>query len=212
MKLFNYGECKCCKKMQNNNNVELSKLLPSNICDKITDHNIYCVKCCNVFEREQRLLRVKDIHDYDKFYLQLKVFVEHNKKPHPFSWQCSKTHYNKNMDEFFEDEDLIERFGGGVKNVKKYRAFAKKNRELFIWIDHNIYRIETIQEILKQWNVRKDAYFKYYGKKYSVVLLINLIVWEMVYYKIGKENIKYIDVDDIGKYADNIMNEYLPEN
>ena len=68
------------------------------------------------------------------------------------------------MDEFFKDEDLIERFGGGVKNVKKYRAFAKKYRELFIWIDHNIHRIETIQEILKQWNVRKDAYFKYYGK------------------------------------------------
>ena len=116
------------------------------------------------------------------------------------------------MDEFFKDEDLIERFGGGVKDVKKYRAFAKKYRELFIWIDHNIHRIETIQEILKQWNVRKDAYFKYYGNKYSVVLLINLIVWEMVYYKIGKENIKYIDVDDIGKYVDNTMNEYLPEN
>ena len=76
MTLFNYGECKCCKKMQNNNNVELSKLLPSNICNKITDHNIYCVKCCNVFEREQRLLRVKGIHDYDKFYLQLKVFLK----------------------------------------------------------------------------------------------------------------------------------------
>ena len=54
--------------------------------------------------------------------------------------------------------------------LKRYRAFAKKNREWFIWIDHNIHRIETIQEILKQWNVRKDAYFKYYGKKYSVVL------------------------------------------
>ena len=198
--------------MQNNNNVELSKLLPSNICNKITDHNIYCVKCCNIFEREQRLLRVKDIHDYDKFYLQLKVFLEHNKKPHPFSWQCSKTHYNKNMDEFFKDEDLIERFGGGVKNVKKYRAFAKKKRELFIWIDHNIHRIETIQEILKRENVRKDAYFKYYGKKYSVVLLICLILWEMIYLKIGKENIKYIDEDYIMKFVDNIMNEYLPEN
>ena len=34
----------------------------------------------------------------------------------------------------------------------------------------------------------------------------------MVYSKIGKENIKYIDEDDIGKYVDNIMNEYLSEN
>ena len=96
--------------------------------------------------------------------------------------------------------------------LKRYRAFAKKHRELFIWFDHNIHRIETIQEILKQWNVRKDAYFKYYGKKYSVVLLISLTLWEMVYFKIGKENIKYIDKDDIGKYVDNIMKEYLPES
>ena len=34
----------------------------------------------------------------------------------------------------------------------------------------------------------------------------------MIYLKIGQENIKYIDKDDIGKYVDNIMNEYLPEN
>ena len=54
--------------------------------------------------------------------------------------------------------------------------------------------------------------FNITAKKHSVVLLISLTLWEMVYLKIGKENIKYIDEDDIGKYVDNIMNEYLPEN
>ena len=68
----------------------------------------------------------------------------------------------------------------------------------------------TIQEILKQWNVNKNVYYKYYGKKYSVVLLIILIIWEMIYYKIGKEHYKYIDENDIMKYVDNIMEEYLP--
>ena len=33
----------------------------------------------------------------------------------------------------------------------------------------------------------------------------------MIYEKIGKENIKYIDEDDIMKYVDNIMNGYLPK-
>ena len=66
--------------MQNKNDVELSKLLPSNICNKISNHNIYCDKCCNRFKREQALLRVKDLRDYDKFYLQLKFFRGHNKK------------------------------------------------------------------------------------------------------------------------------------
>ena len=114
-----------CKKMQNNNNVELSKLLPSNICNKITDHNIYCGKCCNIFKKEQSLLRVKDLHEYDKFYLQLKFFLEHNKKPHPFSWQCSKTHYNQNMDVFFKDEELIERFGEGLRMLKSIERLQR---------------------------------------------------------------------------------------
>jgi hypothetical protein len=115
------------------------------------------------------------------------------------------------MDKLFKNEELIQRFGEGFKDVKKYRAFAKKNREMFIWIDHNIFRIETIQEILKEWGVSKAKYFKYYGKKHSVVLLICLILWEMIYSRIGKENIKYIDEEDIMKYVDNIMKDYLPK-
>ena len=33
----------------------------------------------------------------------------------------------------------------------------------------------------------------------------------MIYSRIGKENIKYIDEDDIMKYVDTIMEEYLPK-
>ena len=163
-------------------------------------------------QKEQEFTRVKSLHDYDKFYLQLKFFLDHRKKPSPFSWQCSKTQFNKNMDDFFKDEELTIRFGGGFKNVRKYRAFAKKNRELFIWIDHHLYSFDRVQEILKQWKVERNAaYFKYYGKKHSVVLLICLILWEMIYSKIGKANIKYIDEDEIMKYVDDVMEDYLPK-
>ena len=78
------------------------------------------------------------------------------------------------MDKLFKNEELIQRFGEGFKDVKKYRAFAKKNREMFIWIDHNIFRIETIQEILKEWGVSKAKYFKYYGKK-TFCCIMNLL-------------------------------------
>jgi hypothetical protein len=33
----------------------------------------------------------------------------------------------------------------------------------------------------------------------------------MIYSRIGKENIKYIDEEDIMKYVDNIMKDYLPK-
>ena len=143
--LFNYDKCECCKKQRHNINVELSNLLPSNVCNKITESNINCDRCCLTYKREQSFLKVKDLHDYDIFYLQLTFFLKYSQQPRLFNWQCSKTHYNENMDTLVKDEDLIKKFGGGFENVKKYRAFAKKHREMFIWIDHNIFRIETIQ-------------------------------------------------------------------
>ena len=36
-------------------------------------------------------------------------------------------------------------------------------------------------------------------------------MWEMVYERIGKENIEYIDEADITKYVDAIIDEYLPK-
>ena len=212
MTLFNYNKCECCKKLQNNINVELIKVLPSSICNQITDSNVYCDKCRDIIEKDQQHCKNYIFFNGEsRFYNQLIFFLKYNKNPKPFSCQCSKTHYNKNIDELFKDEDLIERFGGGFKNVKKYRAFAKEYRELFMRIEENIDDVETIERILKRWNVRKDAYFKYYGKKYSVVLLICLILWEMIYEKIGKENVKYIDEDYIMKYVDTIMDDYLPK-
>ena len=106
--------------------VELSKLLPTNICNKITENNINCDRCCLIYKREQSFLKVKDLHDSDKFYLQLTFFLKYSQQPRLCNWQCSKTHYNENMDTLFKDEDLIKRFGGGFENVKTYRAFAKK--------------------------------------------------------------------------------------
>ena len=120
MTLFNYNKCECCKRQQNNINVELVKLLPSNICNEITKYNIYCHRCCEIFKKhEQFCKKYIFFNDVSKFYNQLVFFSKFNKKPHLFYWKFSKTQYNKNMDELFKDEELIERFGGGFKNVKK---------------------------------------------------------------------------------------------
>ena len=124
--LFNYDKCECCKKQKQDINVELSKLLPSNICNQITENNINCKQCCLTYEREQDFMKVYDLYEYDKFYLQLKFFLKYSQTSRLFNWQCSKRHYSENMDKLFKNEELIERFGNGFKDVKKYRAFAKK--------------------------------------------------------------------------------------
>ena len=124
--LFIYDKCECCKKQRNNINVELSKLLPSNICNKITENNINCDRCCLTYKKDQQFCKKYIFsNDESKFYNQLLFFSKNNKKSHLFYWKYSKTQYNKNMDKLFEDEELIKRLGDGWKNVKKYRAFAK---------------------------------------------------------------------------------------
>ena len=46
---------------------------------------------------------------------------------------------------------------------------------MFIWIDHNIFRIEPIQDILKQWNATKGSYFKFYGGKKIFSCIVDML-------------------------------------
>ena len=57
MALFNYNKCECCKRQENNTNVELVKLLPSNICSQITEYNFYCDKCCKIFKKDEQFCK-----------------------------------------------------------------------------------------------------------------------------------------------------------
>ena len=57
------------------------------------------------------------------------------------------------------DEALIERFGGGFKGVKPFRAFAIKYGDLFKWIDHHILDEYRIQDILKGYTIKR-AYLR----------------------------------------------------
>ena len=203
MTLSNYDNCECGETTMYDINIQLNKILLANMCNKITGYNIYCEKCIKIYQGEQQLLKVKDLYD-SKCYLQLKLFLGFNKHPSLFSC-ISKRSHTQNMKDLFKDEALVKRFGNDAKGVKPYRAFAIKYGDLFKWIDCHISNEYRIQDILREFNVDKRTYFKYYGKEYSVVLLICLIVWDMVYLRIGQENIKYINEDDIMKYVDTIM-------
>ena len=77
-------------------------------------------------------LRVIDLHEYDKFYLQLKLLMEHNKKQSPFSWQNTKNTYNEHIDKFFKDEDLIERLEDGFQMLKSIGHLLKASRVIYM--------------------------------------------------------------------------------
>ena len=73
---------------------------------------------------------------------------------------------------------------------------------MFEAIDWHLLSKDKINEVLNEFRITKYSTGYYYNTKYKVCLLVNLFFWEYIYSKIGKDNIKYIDKDDIDKYVD----------
>ena len=61
-----------------------------------------------------------------KNQLQLKFFTTYQKRfPVCFYHKIARKSFEKEVDEFFNNEDLIKRFGGEL-SIKPYTSFAKK--------------------------------------------------------------------------------------
>ena len=51
MTLFNYSKCECCNNKRNDINLTLYNLLPANLCNNISEYDVYeydvyCNQCC----------------------------------------------------------------------------------------------------------------------------------------------------------------------
>ena len=120
-----------------------------------------------------------------------------------FYHKIAKKSFEKEVDKFFENEDLIRRFGGATE-IKPYKAFVKKHRDLFEMIDWHLLSKDKVKEVFQEFGANKHCVWYYYNTKYRISLLISLFFWEYIYAIIGDDNIKYIELDDI-----NIVIMYL---
>ena len=75
--LFNYNKCEFCKNTKNDVNITLCKLFPTNLCNKISEYNVYCNQCCTTRDLEKFFLEEHKVKGYTKFQLQLKFFMRH---------------------------------------------------------------------------------------------------------------------------------------
>ena len=127
-----------------------------------------------------------------------------------FYHKIAKKSFEKEVDKFFENEDLIRRFGGATE-IKPYKAFVKKHRDLFEMIDWHLLSKEKVKEVFQDFGANKHCVWYYYNTKYRISLLISLFFWEYIYAIIGEDDIKYIELDDIDKYCDYIFEDLLPD-
>ena len=82
---------------------------------------------------------------------------------------------------------------------------------MFEAIDWYLLGKDKINEVLNAFRIAKYTVWYYSNTKYKVCLLVNLYFWEHIYSRIGKDNIKYIDIGDIDKHVDYIFEDILPD-
>ena len=93
--------------------------------------------------------------------------------------------FEKEIDEFFNNTDLIKTFGGEL-HIKPYKAFVK-NRDFFEEVDWYLLSKDKVKEVLNEFGAKKYCIWYYYNTKFKICLLINCFFWEYIYAIIGKQ-------------------------
>ena len=73
--LFNYYKCECCKSERKDVSFTFYNALPANVCDVISEYNVYCNQCCITRDLEKFFVEENKDKGYTKFQLQLKFFM-----------------------------------------------------------------------------------------------------------------------------------------
>ena len=123
--VFKYDNCKYCKNKMNNNKVELSKLLPTNVCDKICSYNINCNRCNNLLKRENEFFNSRTGGVMTRIEKQLFFISQFECKVfNNFLWGNALKEMKKEIDIIFENPKVKE----NISNVKYY--YKQLNRGL----------------------------------------------------------------------------------
>ena len=109
----------------NDLSLTLHHILPSNVCNKKSEYNVYCNQCCITRDLEKFFLQEHKDKGYTKFQLQLKFFMRHQARfPIHFYQKISRKSFENEIDEFCSNIDLLRRFGG-TNAITPYKAFVK---------------------------------------------------------------------------------------
>ena len=80
MTLFSYSKCECCNNKKNYINFTLYNLLPANLCNTLSEYDVYCNQCCITRDLEKFFVEEYKDMGYIKFQLKLKFFMRYQKR------------------------------------------------------------------------------------------------------------------------------------
>ena len=137
--VFKYDNCKYCKNKMNNNKVELSKLLPTNVCDKICSYNINCNRCNNLLKRENEFFNSRTGGVMTRIEKQLFFISQFECKVfNNFLWGNALKEMKKEIDIIFENPKVKEKYFKCKILLQATKSWAKKDIHILQNIHRNI--------------------------------------------------------------------------
>ena len=194
--MFNYTNCNKCIKCKNDTKMELYKIFPVEICNRIGDCNVYCSECSRIRQEEVDFLQVNlENQKMSTIERQLLFFKMNNE--HPFFARDTKKVKIQKMNRVLDNANFEL-----TKVMKSYFKVSLRYVPI-CFIQHFAYK-ETLAYHAHYY---RHDYFSYYNKSYKETILIKLILYEYILALIG-DSLHLMELEDIHDYLDEIFDKW----
>lgn len=179
MTVFNYDNCKYCKNKMNNNKVELSKLLPTHLCDKISDYNVSCNKCSNLLKKEDDFFKnrtggVMPIIEKQIFFIsqfECRVFLNWN-------WGRDLKEMKKEIDVIFDNPKVKEKYFKCKILLQATKSWAKKDIHILQNIHRNINDVSYLRRRIRDFV--EDRVYSFRNVDFDMIDILRCLITEYV--------------------------------
>ena len=189
MTLFNYKNCTYCKNNNNDFKIELSKIMPVNVCDKICEYNVSCSKCRSLHLKEVEFMEDKELPDegLEKFELQLDFFrkmmcshdpMEFHTQGHPniMYFHYDKYH-RKRIDRLFDENCVKKRFKDKRMYYQAIKSYCKNNVMEVLKILSECISIKNLKECKRRGGLPNlNSYWEYRGYSYYMRNILSCLI------------------------------------
>ena len=203
MTLFNYEHCKMCKKRNNDMKIELSKILPVNVCSKIAEYNVNCHKCKTLLKREDEFFKnrtggVMPSIEKQIFFIsswEYKLFFH-------FPWGSGLIELKKAIDTIFDDPEVKEKYCKNKLLLQATKSWAKKDIHTVQSINSNIANVSHLRRRIR--GFIEDRIYRFRNKEFDIIDILLCFITEYVYY-LCKYYINYMDKKELDKFIKDLF-------
>ena len=178
-----------CKKCNNDIKIELSKILPANVCNKIGEYTVKCHKCQTLYLKEKEFMKDKELPDegLEKFELQLDFFrkmmcshdpMEFHPQGHPniMCFHYDKYH-RKRVDTLFDNNCVKRRFKDKRMYYQAIKSYCKNNVMEVLKILGECISIKKLKEHKRKGGFPNlNSYWEYRGYSYYMRHILSCLI------------------------------------